>query len=913
MTPPRATYRLQFTRDFGFEAAARIAPYLASLGVSHVYASPWLQARPGSTHGYDIVRHDLLNPELGNEAAFRAMNETFARHGLKQILDFVPNHMGVGGADNPFWLEVLEWGPLSPFAGWFDIDWEPANRYLTEKLLVPVLADQYGAVLEDGELVLKFDAAAGEFAVWAYDHHKLPVCPMQYATILGDEHAELERLGDEFGALLEWKPQMERRADELKRELASLVARDSAARTSLDRALARLNGAEDVTRPELDDLIQAQYWRASHFRVAGDDINYRRFFNVNDLAGIRIELSDVFEHAHRLVFKLLDDGVLDGLRIDHVDGLLDPKGYLQKLRERMPSPRYLVVEKILGRTEALPGEWPVDGTTGYEFNNLVTHLLIDARGEAGLTRAYREFTGERRAFADVVRDCKIRIMENEMASELHVLARDAARVARQNPQTADFTRHILQRAIRELIASFPVYRTYLNADGSLAAAEMDAVRCAVDTARCHEREIDPSVFEFLETVLTGAKAATPRSGFSRHSLLRCAMKLQQYSGPVMAKGFEDTALYRFNRLLALNEVGGFPDHFGVSIAQFHALNIERARKWPRNLLSTATHDTKRGEDARARLIGLAEIPDEWFDAVRDWNLALRDVSAALNDANAEYFLYQTLLASWPADGPIDDTFRERLRQGMLKSMREAKLRTSWTAPDCEYEHALMNFINAAVDRPSFLDSFLPFQQRIARLGLHNSLVQTTLKLTVPGVPDTYQGSEIWDLNLVDPDNRRPVDYDVRQRLLDTALQDWRASAADALRNRLDKWQDGAIKLLITALLLKCRAQLPGLFADGDYQPCEVSGEGSERICAFMRTSGDARVLVIAALFPETHYSDRMRFAARLRIAPEYRAAQWIHVLSERRVPADEWMDVQTMLGDLPIAVLYGESHVEAKE
>ena len=902
MAPPRATYRLQFTREFGFEAAARIAPYLAALGISHVYASPWLQARPGSRHGYDIVRHDLLNSELGDEAAFRAMNEKFARHGLKQILDFVPNHMGVGGADNPFWLEVLEWGPLSPFAGWFDIDWEPANRYLTEKLLVPVLGDQYGAVLEDGKLALKYDAAAGEFAVWAYDEHKLPICPLQYSSILGDENADLERLGDEFAALLEWKPQMERRADELKRELARLLANDSAARTSLDRALARLNGGEDVTRPELDELIQAQYWRASHFRVAGDDINYRRFFNVNDLAGIRIELPDVFEHAHRLVFKLLRDGVLDGLRIDHVDGLLDPKGYLLKLREEMPAPRYLVVEKILGRTEALP-DWPVDGTTGYEFTNLVAHLLVDARGEASLTRAYREFTGERRAFADIVRDCKIRIMKNEMASELHVLARDAARVARQNPHTADFTRHILQRAIRELIASFPVYRTYLNGDCLLTDAEASYLRSAIDVARRHERDLDPSVFDFLEAMLTGTRAAAPRSGFSRHSVLRCAMKLQQYSGPVMAKGFEDTALYRFNRLIALNEVGGSPDSFGISIGHFHAANQQRAVTWPHSMITTATHDTKRGEDARARLLVLTEIPEEWFDAVREWNMALRDASAALNDANAEYFFYQTLLASWPADEPADEVFRERVRQAMLKSMREAKLRTTWMAPDSAYENALRDFIDAAFERPQFMASFLPFQQRVASLGVHKSLVQTVLRLTAPGVPDTYQGGELWDLSLVDPDNRRAVDFDLRERLLAITLRDWQAAPAETLRTLVDNWQDGSIKLLVTALLLKCRAEHAALFADGHYQPCEVSGEGSEHICAFIRVRDGERVVVVARLLATAHGTRGAPPGARLRVPAECAGSGWQHVLLGRPIPPGEWLDIDALLGDWPVAVL----------
>lgn len=924
MIAPRATYRLQFSKQFGFASAAKAAPYLAALGVSHVYASPYLKARPGSTHGYDIVAHDELNPELGDTASFRAMCDAFASAGLKQILDFVPNHMGVGGADNPMWLEVLEWGPMSPFAGWFDIDWEPASRYLIEKLLVPVLGDQYGAVLEDGKLLLRYDSHKGEFAVWAYDTHKLPVCPLQYASILGDEQRDLERLGDEFSALMEWRPQVERRADELKAELALLVQSSAEVRGHLDRALARLNGTQDAARRELDALIQAQYWRASHFRVAGDDINYRRFFNINDLAGLRIELPEVFEHAHQLVFKLLRDGALDGLRIDHIDGLLDPKAYLQRLRdsallgEGARRPYYLIVEKILGADESLPADWPVEGTTGYEFANLVAHLLLDSQGEAGLTRAYREFAGERRAFADMVRECKIRIMKNEMASELNVLARDAARVARQNARTADFTRHILQRAIRELIASFPVYRTYLNSEGRLSDGDTQCLQLALASARHNERDIDASVFDFLEALLTGALVAAPRSGFSRHAVMRCAMKLQQYSGPVMAKGLEDTAFYRFNRLIALNEVGGFPDRFGISVAQFHAANAERARRWPHNLLATATHDTKRGEDARTRLLALAQLPESWFEAVRRWNAALRGASAALNDFNAEYLFYQLLLGSWPVDGSDTEALRGRVKQAMCKSAREAKMRTTWAVPDPAYEQSLLAFVDAAFDSEAFRGSFLPFQQRVAWLGMQNSLVQTVLKLTVPGVPDIYQGAELWDLNLVDPDNRRAVDYVSRTELLARSHAAWRAAPADTLRQLSADWQDGAIKQLLTLLALQCRARHPELFALGAYLPAEVQGPDAERVCAFTRQHGDEQLLVITVRFPRDAQSagdqdPGARVDGRVRLADTpigLSKPVWRHVFSNQGVAHCDWLDLHHVMGDLPAAVLLrsGASH-----
>ena len=464
---PRATYRLQFHKGFGFRDASAIAPYLARLGISHVYASPYLKARPGSTHGYDIVDHGQLNPELGGETAFRDMVKALRESGLSQVLDFVPNHMGVGGADNPWWLDVLEWGPASEYAGWFDIDWEPDRRYLQDKLLVPFLGEQYGAVLEAGQLVLRFDPEAGSFAVWAYDTHKLPICPLHYARVLGDEHPDLEWMGDAFSGLPDWRPRVAQRAKDLQSELGALARERSEVRRAVEAAVDRLNGEPGrlATWRELDALIREQHWRAAHFRVAADDINYRRFFNINELAGLRIELPELFDHAHQFVFELLREGVLDGLRIDHIDGLLDPKAYLLRLRNHASDPFYLVVEKILARHEEVREDWPVQGTTGYEFASLVLDLLVDPSGEDGLSQTYTGFVGQHHSFDEIVRECKIRIMLNEMASEVNVLARDAARVARQNARTSDFTRNILQRGLKEIVACFPVYRTYVDGTG----------------------------------------------------------------------------------------------------------------------------------------------------------------------------------------------------------------------------------------------------------------------------------------------------------------------------------------------------------------------------------------------------------------------------------------------------------------
>lgn len=906
MKAPRATYRLQFRREFGFQDAVAIAPYLAMLGVSHVYASPYLRARPGSTHGYDIVAHDELNPELGDRAAFAAMHEAFNASGLAQILDFVPNHMGVTGADNPLWLDVLEWGPDSQYAGWFDIDWEPAALYLTEKLLVPVLGDQYGAVLGDGKLELKFDAASGSFAVWAYDTHKLPVSPLHYAQVLGHEDPDLERLGDAFSALPEWRPQVKRRAEDLKQELAMVVASRPGAAACLTERLRRFNGdgqvGDDASRARLDALIQRQYWRASHFRVAGDDINYRRFFNINDLAGLRVELPAVFEHIHRLVAQLLRSGVIDGLRIDHIDGLLDPAQYLARLRALAldtagaSRPFYLVVEKILAEDERLPVEWQVEGSTGYEFGNQVLRLLTDARGEPELTATWREFSGERDSFEEIVRDSKIFIMKNEMASELNVLARDAARVARQNSRTADFTRRILHRALRATVACFPVYRTYLDSRGEISEPDRRRILRALAGAREHERDLDPSVFDFLELLLTGALVSAPRSGFSRHAALRCAMKFQQFSGPVMAKGLEDTAFYRYNRLISHNEVGGDPRRLGGTLQEFHEQNLQRQRNAPASLLGTSTHDTKRGEDVRMRLVTLAEIPEEWAERVRAWHLILGAEARALDDASLEYFFYQTLLGSYPVAAEFSvDEYRDRLGDALTKAAREARRHTSWARPNEGYETRLMALVRAALGSCAFMDDFRPFHLRVARAGALNSLVQTALKLTLPGVPDIYQGAELWDLSLVDPDNRRPVDYGLRTSMLSGLLARWEKDPRATLREVATNWQDGRIKLLLTAILLRLRADHDALVS-GEYLPCGFAAGSGD--AGYLRRSANSTVLVTFRRFPLTSPG-----AAHAPIELPEKSGPWHDVFRGEGIP-EENLSKDT---ELPVGVYLSRS------
>jgi (1->4)-alpha-D-glucan 1-alpha-D-glucosylmutase len=857
---PRATYRVQLNKDFGFDDLARIVPYLARLGISHVYCSPYLRARPGSVHGYDIVSHTELNPELGDDAAFRRMVAALHQYGLGQILDFVPNHMGVGGADNHLWLDLLEWGQASSFASWFDVDWWPDRRYLQGKVLVPFLGDQYGAVLQAGDLRIKFDAEEGSLAVWAYGSHKLPICPLNYGAVLGNGHPDLERASDSFAHLSTSAPNIGLRANELKARLAAVVKRSGEAADALIYALADFEGqlGDLKSWERLDALIQDQHWRPAYFRAAADDINYRRFFNINELAGLRMELPEVFEHTHSLVFELIEKGILDGLRLDHIDGLFDPKGYCLRLRERSPRPIYLVVEKILASQERLRADWQVDGTTGYEFVNLVNGLLLDQTGEQRLSEFYADFTGNRARFDRIVREAKLEIMENEMASELNVLAREAARVARSNPLTADFTNHVLLRALKEIVAAFPVYRTYVDEDASPTEDDRRHIDFAVAQARRHGGALDDSVFEFLRKLLSCDLVAQPRSGFSRHAVARVAMRAQQYSGPVMAKGLEDTAFYRYNRLLALNEVGGNPAHFTGSVNEFHEANLLRLKSFPHTMLSTATHDTKRGEDARARLAVLSELPEEWIENVKSWSSMLRVISKGSRDLperEDEYVFYQTLLGAWPPELSMDtpnenaiDAFRVRVEGAIIKSLRESKLRTTWTAPNKTYENVILDFIRRAfkpVQRNEFLQSFFTFQQHAAALGARNSIIQTVLKLTAPGVPDIYQGAELWDFSMVDPDNRRPVDYDKRSIALEHSTDENQGDGRIALL--MENWRGGHIKMKVVSDLLALRGRCPDLFASGSYKRIETLGSDSDRICAFARSLGRQCVIVAVSL------------------------------------------------------------------
>jgi (1->4)-alpha-D-glucan 1-alpha-D-glucosylmutase len=830
---PRATYRLQFNPGFGFADGAALAPYLAALGVSHVYASPILAARPGSAHGYDVVDPCRLNPELGGEAGFRAMTAAFRAQGLGLIVDLVPNHMGIGGAANAYWLDVLEWGPESRFAGWFDIDWNAPHPGLAGKVLAPVLGDVYGLALADGALELRVDPE-GRFAVWAHGTHKLPVCPRHYHRILGAGQSELAARA---AALADASP-----ADPRWSALTAAIA-DAAAAGQL-QCLRAFNGrpGDPASWRALDALIDNQHWRPAKFSLDADAINYRRFFTISDLAGLRVEDPAVFEATHALILDLLDEGLIDGLRIDHIDGLRDPKAYLRRLRARAARPFYLVVEKILGADEALPADWGVDGTTGYEFANLLAGLLSDPDGVEPLTRAYAEFTGRSTPPEAVARAARQEIMLRAMRAEVEGLVARLLALASRDPSFRDLGRGAIRAGLAQVVAALDVYRTYADADG-IGPEDRARILAAVARARAAAPYIDPGTFDLISAVLTLDHAADRPDDAAE--VLEAALRTQQLTGPVMAKGLEDTALYRFNRLIALNEVGSEPGRFGVSVAEFHAANAARLARTPGTMLATSTHDTKRGEDARARILVLGGHAPLWADKVGEWHALLADPARPI-DRNEEYFFYQSLLGAWP-DLPADAApapaalrdLADRLDAAMLKAAREAGVNSRWVFGDPGYEARLSAFVRRALDPGSaFLRSFREFAAVIAPAARAISLVQTALKLTVPGVPDIYQGAELCDQSLVDPDNRRPVDFADRARRLERIGERPPAdlTGADA-------------KLGLVRTLLALRRARPALLAEGSYEPLVPTGPDAATVCAFARRHGPDIVVVAAALRP----------------------------------------------------------------
>ena len=903
----RATYRLQFHRGFTFRNAIKLVPYLAELGVSHIYASPIMEARPGSTHGYDIVNHSRLNPEIGSEDDFRALIDALHRYGMGLILDFVPNHMGVGGRNNIWWLDVLEWGQESPFANYFDINWDAARRDLKGRVLLPVLGEQYGVVLENAEIELRFDPAEGSFSAW-YFEHPLPISPRAYPSILAEGHANLAEFVTAFATLPRPSKMARARAAALKQRLAGR-AREPEIMEAITDALRRFAGRKgDPTSFErLHRLLEAQAYRIADWRVAAEEINYRRFFNINELAGLRMEVPQVFEATHRLVGKLVRHGDVDGLRIDHIDGLCDPRDYCERLQHEF-GPLYVIVEKILAPYERLP-DWPIAGSTGYDFVNQVLGLFVDPAGERAMSRLYRRIAERSGSFDEVLYASKWRIMQVNLASEMNVLAREFHSLAMEDWRTRDFTLNRMLAALEEVVAGFPVYRTYVSSRGA-AAEDSRYIEWALAQAKKRWRTTDTRIFDFIHGVLIGHPE--DRALHLPHDeALRVAMHFQQVTGPVTAKACEDTAFYRYVRLLALNEVGGDPRRFGISLAAFHHLAQERARTWPRAMVTTATHDTKRGEDARVRLALLSELPREWGRQVARWRRLNRSRRIVVGDEivpddNVEYLFYQALFGAWPMDlAPNDRTgvgaLAERLCAYMIKAVREAKEQSSWSNPNAAYEAGVQRFVRGVLDASRinpFLARFHGFFMSLARPGAISSLSQLVLKLTVPGVPDIYQGGELWDFNLVDPDNRRAIDWTSRNRLLAMV-------SAGSLTDLGGRCEDGREKIFVIHRLLRLRRSHPELFAEADYRPLEVEGECGNHLCAFIRSRGDQALAVAVP-----------RLVGRLYLSG---TAEWGS--TTLRLPTGVWRDVFTgrthegvvpvsrLLDDFPVAVLEGGNGV----
>ncbi|MEX2489073.1 MAG: malto-oligosyltrehalose synthase [Pseudomonadales bacterium] len=909
---PDATYRLQFNRDFTFVDASRFTAYLHRLGISHVYASPFFKSRAGSPHGYDIVDHNVLNPEIGNEDSFAAWVSELRGRNMGLLLDIVPNHMGVGGDDNEMWLDVLEHGEASVFARWFEIDWRPANRFLRGKVLLPFLGDHYGVVLENGDLQLVFDVDQGSFAV-RYFEHLFPIDPRTYPRVLafaaglldtnaGDHVSAFRTLIDDFRHLPrrtefsgKKREQRRRGASACKGRLAELCRDYPPVHTLIEENISRLNGlpGEPASFDPLHDLLEAQAWRLSYWKVAADEINYRRFFDINDLAAIRVDDDEVFASTHRLVKRLMNDGQIDGLRVDHPDGLSYPLKYLSDLHKLADGDRqdsgavYLLVEKILMEYERLPEDWPVDGTTGYDAGRVINGLFVDMASEGRLTQLYHRFTGQAVDFDELLYERKKLIIRTVLSSELTMLANLVMQIAQADRHTRDFTHQGLRYALGEVAACYPVYRTYIVA-GKVTDEDRNYVRWAVSGARKRSPANDALMFEFIHELLVNAD----HGALSRHRIEGFIRRFQQYTAPVMAKGLEDTTAYVYNRLISLNEVGGAPATFGVPLSAFHHVNRQRQALWPRAMVSTSTHDSKRSEDVRARINVISELPDEWRRRVARWSrmnrrkkkLVSNEMAPSRND---EYLLYQTLLGVWPLAQPVGEElieFRDRIEAYMLKAVREAKLRTSWINPNEEYEAAVREFVQALLSdssRNAFLADFISFQQRIAHFGLLNSLSQTLLKLTVPGVPDIYQGTELWAFHLVDPDNRKPVDFQVRQEVLETLAARIEAGEdlVELVRELMDRIEDGHIKLYLILQTLALRKREPQLFISGDYVPLNVEGPNADHVCAFERRLGACRVVVVAC-----------RWFARLEANPGWEHT-WIEAPSVEESIA--WRDVLT--------------------
>ena len=971
---PLSTYRIQFHNGFGLQQARELADYLHDLGVSHLYASPLLEARPGSVHGYDIINHDRLNPEIGNEEDLRTLVNDLNARGISIVLDIVPNHMGVSTA-TPWWRDVLQHGRASEYSEFFDIDWNPLKPELHNKLLLPVLGDQYGEELEQGKLQIQ--EKDGELVVLYYDHD-FPLDPQTLPLIFealgplpeSDSTGDLAR----FRGLLERlrslpqhsstdPEQAQERSriwNQIRPEWQKLLQTSEPVQQLLQRALEHINGHADEPRSFdlLHLLLELQVYRLAHWRVSGEEINYRRFFDINDLVGLRMENPRVFAATHRMLRRLIAERMITGVRIDHCDGMLNPRQYLIRLqllyaaaRVNGPEPAvplaengisleiqqvfsqndwmyrkhplYAVVEKILEPGEELPDEWPVDGTSGYDFTNQLNGLFIDQSNERAFDRIYLRFVGQVTEVDTLIYQSKKLIMHNALSSEVNVLTHLLGELSSSDRRARDFTLKTLRDSIRETIACFPVYRTYIDERGEYTARDKEYIEFAIRKAKRLNPGMSNRVFDFLRDTLELKGGRLDEMTYRRK--LYFALKFQQLTGPVMAKGLEDTVCYVYNRFVSVNEVGSSPKHFGVSPAEFHAANVKRAERWPCSMLATSTHDTKRSEDVRARLNVLSEMPKLWSAFVMRARRLNRSKKVTISDgrmvpdANEEYLLYQTLVGIWPWTGATDDRQQliARAQEYMTKAVHEAKVNLSWINQNQEYVDALRDFIAGILndhDRANSFSGLLEeFLKPVSYFGMINSLAQTTVKMTCPGNPDIYQGTELWDFSLVDPDNRRPVDFPSRQKTLSELRT--HLEPATLVRELFEQYQDGRIKMWITMRALELRREYPQLFQKGTYVPLE-SSDKNQHLCAFARIHEEngrtEAAIIIAPRLVSTMMGGSVEppignvwGGATLNL-PEGLPSEFRNVFTDEKIQAiDRTLRCSEVLATLPTAVLVG--------
>ncbi|MFD0986618.1 malto-oligosyltrehalose synthase [Methyloligella solikamskensis] len=906
MRPFTATYRLQFREGVGFKEAADLAPYLRRLGISHLYASPIFEAVPGSTHGYDTANYNRIEASLGGREGLEEMVAALKKHGLQLILDFVPNHMGASPF-NSWWCDVLEWGEQSPYAHHFDIDWS------APKLLIPALGEPYGLSLANGAFGIDLDAASGGLNFTA-PGHELPMTPQSYATILTQiEDGSLEDLANRFAIAT---PET---TAELKTELRDRL-QDDAARAKLETAL----DAIVADRELMHQLHEAQVWRLAFWRAARETLTYRRFFEVTDLVGVRMEQPSVFEESHRLILDLVGKNLIQGIRLDHIDGLSDPLAYFLKLQEAVTEatneaePYLLLIEKILGQGETLRRNWPVAGTTGYEFIRSLAGLFTDPNGESAMTAAYHDFIGEQLDYETLLLRAKRHIFVRNLAGELDVLSGLAAKLAAADLVTRDFGRDTLRRAIIELAVALPVYRTYVDVEGPSAEDEM-LIADATAVAKASREVEDDLAIDFIAQIWR----LDLEDPAARAEALTFATRFQQTTGPLMAKALEDTLFYRYNRLIALNEVGGEPDVFGAPIESFHDEMDGRLIRQRQGLSTTSTHDTKRGEDARTRLYSLSEAPENWSDCVRRWSemnqsaLTLDEAGERTPSVEDEWLFYQSLAGAWPFGLSFEDrdamqSLSDRMTAFMLKAIREAKVRTSWTGQDQPYEEAVERFVCEVLDpdkASDFLDDFSRAHEEIALAGGLYSLSQTLIKLTAPGVPDVYRGSELWELSLVDPDNRRPVDFAKLEEMLSGLEGD--SDPADLL----ESWRSGVIKLSLLEKGLRHREDYPALFETGDYTPVHLTGARSAHAVAYLRSDETCGLIAIAPIRArallegqETPIvsSEKWEDTA-ISLPGDWASKSWRNLLTGETMTAiDNKMHLSEVLKNFPVALLASE-------